>query len=39
MPTAVDASKVEASIKNGVLMLYVPKAEAHRPKTIKVAKA
>ena len=39
LPTAVDASKVEATINNGVLMLHVPKAEAHRPKTIKVAKA
>lgn len=36
LPTALDASKTEASIKNGVLNLHVPKAEAHRPKTIKV---
>ncbi|MBN2147559.1 MAG: Hsp20/alpha crystallin family protein [Anaerolineales bacterium] len=36
LPTAVDASKVEATIKNGVLNLQVPKAEAHRPKAIKV---
>jgi HSP20 family protein len=39
LPTAVDAGKAEASIKNGVLSLEVPKAEAHRPKTIKVAVA
>ena len=36
LPTAVDAGKVEANIKDGVLSLRVPKAEAHRPKTIKV---
>lgn len=36
LPTAADASKVEASIKDGVLTLNVPKAEAHRPKAIKV---
>ena len=36
LPTAVDANKAEAMIKNGVLSLYIPKAEAHRPKAIKV---
>jgi len=36
LPTATDASKVEATIKNGVLTLHVPKAEADRPKSIKV---
>lgn len=36
LPTAVDASKAEATIKSGVLRLRVPKAEAHRPKAIKV---
>jgi HSP20 family protein len=36
LPTAVDSAKVEASIKNGVLKLSLPKAEAHRPKAIKV---
>jgi HSP20 family protein len=36
LPTALDAGKTEAAIKNGVLTLHVPKAEAHRPKTIKV---
>lgn len=36
LPTATDASKVEASIKNGVLTLHIPKAEADRPKAIKV---
>jgi len=36
LPTAVDASKAEAHIKDGVLTLRIPKAEAHRPKAIKV---
>ena len=36
LPTTTDDSKVEASIKNGVLSLHVPKAEADRPKAIKV---
>lgn len=36
LPTALDPSKAEANIKNGVLFLKVPKAEAHRPRTIKV---
>ena len=39
LPTAVEAGKAEANIKNGVLTLNVPKAEAARPKTIKVAVA
>ena len=30
LPTALDPAKAEASIKNGVLMLKVPKAESHR---------
>ena len=36
LPTSLDAAKTEASIKNGILMLNVPKAEVHRPKSIKV---
>lgn len=39
LPTAVDAAKTEATIRNGVLTLHVPKAEAHRPKAIKVKTA
>ena len=39
LPTAVEAAKADASIKNGVLTLQIPKAEAARPKTIKVAVA
>jgi HSP20 family protein len=36
LPTATDASKVEASIKSGVLSLRIPKAEVDRPQAIKV---
>ena len=36
LPTALNPAQAEANIKNGVLMLNVPKAEAHRPKAIKV---
>ncbi len=36
LPTVLEPGKAEASIKNGVLTLRVPKAEAHRPKAIKV---
>ena len=36
LPTDVDATKTQANLKNGVLTLSIPKAEAHRPKTIKV---
>jgi HSP20 family protein len=36
LPTALEPGKAEASMKNGVLTLRVPKAEAHRPKAIKV---
>jgi HSP20 family protein len=39
LPTALDPTKAEASLKNGVLHLRVPKAEAHRPKSIKVVTA
>lgn len=36
LPVAVDAAKTQADMKNGVLTLRVPKAEAHRPRSIKV---
>jgi len=39
LPTALDSGKTQANIKNGVLSLRVPKAEAHRPKAIKVINA
>ena len=37
LPTALETTKAEAHMHNGVLSLRVPKAEAHRPKTIKVS--
>jgi HSP20 family protein len=37
LPTALDPGKAEATIKDGVLTLRVPKAEAHRPRSIKVS--
>lgn len=39
LPSALEAAKTEAAIQNGVLSLRVPKAESHRPKTIKVVAA
>jgi len=36
LPEPVDSAKVEASLKDGILTLVVPKAEEARPKTIKV---
>lgn len=36
LPTALEPGKAEASLKDGVLKLWVPKAEAHKPKSIKV---
>ena len=36
LPVAVDASKAKANIRNGVLRLRIPKAESHRPRSIKV---
>ncbi len=36
LPEAVDPNKAEASLKDGVLTLFVPKAEHTRPRTIKV---
>lgn len=36
LPEMVDSAKVDASLKDGVLNLIVPKAEEARPKTIKV---
>jgi HSP20 family protein len=36
LPVALNSAKAEASIMNGLLTLRVPKAEAYRPKAIKV---
>jgi HSP20 family protein len=36
LPDVVDSAKVDASLKDGVLTLYIPKAEEARPKTIKI---
>lgn len=36
LPEPVDSARVEASLKDGVLTLHIPKAEEARPKTIKV---
>ncbi|MFU8770899.1 MAG: Hsp20/alpha crystallin family protein [Anaerolineales bacterium] len=38
LPTALDPAKAEANLKNGLFTLRVPKAEAHRPKVIKINK-
>ena len=35
-PTGVDADKVEAQYKDGVLRVYVPKAESAKPRQIKI---
>ncbi len=39
LPVEVDSNKVEASLKDGVLMIKMPKAESARPKKIKVSPA
>ena len=36
LPSEVDADKVEAKIKNGILSLSLPKVESARPKQIKI---
>lgn len=36
LPVAVDANKVEATFKDGVLRITLPKAEEAKPKQIKV---
>lgn len=39
LPIEVDPGKVEASLKDGVLLIKLPKAESARPKKIKVSQA
>jgi HSP20 family protein len=36
LPTEVEADKISASYKNGVLTVMLPKAEVARPRTIRV---
>jgi len=36
LPDSVDADKVDAAYKNGVLTLLIPKAEQARPKSIDI---
>lgn len=38
LPTALDSNKVDATLKNGVLTLHIPKAESHRPRAIQIKK-
>ena len=36
LPTEVDGDRIEAELKNGVLSVRLPKAEAAKPRNIKV---
>ena len=36
LPFMVDTNKVEASFKNGVLLINLPRAEADKPKKIAI---
>jgi HSP20 family protein len=36
LPVAIDSEKVEASYRNGVLLVKLPKSAAHRPRRIEV---
>jgi HSP20 family protein len=39
LPTTVDASKIDASYRDGVLEVTVPKAEAAKPKKVEIRAA
>jgi HSP20 family protein len=39
LPLEVDSNRVEATLKDGVLLVKLPKAESAKPKKIKVATA
>ena len=36
LPWEIDADKVEAKLREGVLTVYLPKSDSHRPKKVKV---
>jgi HSP20 family molecular chaperone IbpA len=37
VPQSIDVTKVNAELKEGVLRLHLPKAEAAKPRTIKIS--
>ena len=37
LPDRVDADRIEATLKDGILRIHLPKAESAKPRTIKVA--
>jgi HSP20 family protein len=37
LPTAVNADRAEATFENGILSLFLPKAEAAKPRRIQIA--
>lgn len=37
VPQSIDVAKVHAELKEGVLKLHLPKAEAAKPRTIKIS--
>jgi len=39
LPWEIDADRVEAKLRDGVLTVYLPKTEAHKPKKVKVLTA
>jgi HSP20 family protein len=36
LPTSVDAGKIKATLKNGLLQVTLPKAEAAKPRQISI---
>jgi HSP20 family protein len=39
LPSGIDANRIEADFRDGVLKVSVPKAEAARPKTIQIGRS
>ena len=37
LPVAIDADRVKAEYRNGMLALFLPRAEADKPKSIKIS--